>query len=730
MALAAPGDATSEFRMFTQANRAIAITTPLGQDKLLLESFQAVETLSRPFRVDVTMLAEPKTIVEFDKLLGQSVTIRLDCEGTAKRYFNGIVMQLAEAGQVKSSETGDVFHRHSALVVPKWELLRHQVRSRIFQQLNVPDILKKVMTGLDVSWEIQGTFEPRDYCVQYRESDFDFASRLMEEEGIFYFFKHADGSHKMVVTNNAQSHPDLNPASVKYTDFVGLRDRRTHEDRIVEWSKTQELRAGKTTLWDYTFEMPDKNNEATKPVLESVAVGTVTHKLKVGGNDQFERYDFPGGYAGRFDGVAPGGGDRASDLSKISTDGTRTVALRMEEETAAALRIQGAGNVRPFSAGSKFELAEHYNGEGKYLLTEVQHSASLEGAYTTGETVNLKYRNEFTCIPAALPFRPQRVTSKPTVLGTQTALVVGAAGQEIFTDKYGRVKVQFFWDREGKKDANSSCWIRVAQPWGGKQWGGFFLPRIGHEVLVDFLEGDPDQPIIVGSVYNADNMPPYTLPDNMTRSTIKSRSTTKGTEENFNEIRFEDKKGEEEVYVHAEKDFLRVVENNDTLKVGFEKKDKGNQTIDVHNDRTITVAEGNQLLTVKKGNRTVDVDTGDDTHNVKKGNRVVNVDTGNDTHTVKTGNVEVNVDTGNETHTIKLGNHTLTVKTGSSTTEAMQKIELKVGANSIVIDQKGVTIKGTMITVEATGKLDLKGPMTSVDGSGMVKVQGGMVMIN
>ncbi|MDZ4779010.1 MAG: type VI secretion system tip protein TssI/VgrG [Planctomycetia bacterium] len=716
--------------MFTQANRAIAITTPLGPDKLLLESFQASEAISRPFRFELTMLAQPDTVVDFDKLLGQAVTARLDCDADVKRYFNGVVIQLAEAGQVKSSEKGDVFQRHWALVVPKWELLRHQVRSRIFQQLTVVDILKKVMTGFEVSWETQGTFEPRDYCVQYRESDFDFASRLMEEEGIFYFFKHADGSHKMVVTNSSQSHPTLAPESVEYTDFVGLRDRRSHEDRIVEWSKTQELRAGKTTLWDHTFEMPDKNQEATKPVLESVAVGTVTHKLKVGGNDQFELYDFPGGYAGRFDGIAPGGAEQAAKLSKISPDGTRTVEIRMQEETTSALRIQGAGNVRPFSAGAKFDLAEHYNGNGSYILIEVQHSASLEGTYTTGETVNLMYRNEFACIPAALPYRPLRATAKPKVFGTQTAVVVGGAGQEIFTDKYGRVKVQFFWDREGKKDANSSCWIRVAQPWGGKQWGGFFLPRVGHEVLVDFLEGDPDQPIIVGSVYNAENMPPYVLPDNMTRSTIKSRSTLKGAEENFNEIRFEDKKGSEEVYIHAEKDFNRVVENNDTLKVGFEKKDKGDQTIDIHNDRTITVTEGNQLLTVKQGNRTVNVDTGNDAHKVAKGHRTVDVDTGNDTQTVKTGNLAVNVDTGNETHTIKTGNHDLKVNTGAATTEAGQKIELKVGGNSIVIDQQGITISAMKISITAQGNLELSGTMAKLSGAAEVSIKGAIVLIN
>ena len=199
--------------------------------------------------------------------------------------------------------------------------------------------------------------------------------------------------------------------------------------------------------------------------------------------------------------------------------------------------------------------------------------------YTAGSDTSQIYENTFECIPSALPFKPARTTPRPTVEGTQTAVVVGNAGDEIFTDKYGRVKVQFPWDRKGQKDANSSCWVRVATLWAGKQWGIIHIPRVGQEVMVAFEEGDPDRPIIVGSVYNAANMPPYTLPDNKTQSGYLSRSTLQGTDANFNQLRFEDKKGSEEIYFHAEKDFNRVVENNDTLKIGFDKKDKGNQTI-------------------------------------------------------------------------------------------------------------------------------------------------------
>jgi type VI secretion system secreted protein VgrG len=303
------------------------------------------------------------------------------------------------------------------------------------------------------------------------------------------------------------------------------------------------------------------------------------------------------------------------------------------------------------------------------------------------------------------------MTPKPFVQGTQTAVVVGPSGQEIFTDKYGRVKVQFHWDRLGKNDADSSCWLRVGSIWAGKGWGAVHIPRIGQEVIVAFEEGDPDRPIIIGSVYNADMMPPYTLPDNMTQSGIKSRSTLKGTADNFNELRFEDKKGSEQVYFHAEKDFDRVVENNDTLKVGSSKAEDGSQTIEIWKNRTETVKQGNETVTIEQGNRTVSVNQGNDEHNVKQGNRSVVINMGNDSLA------------------IKMGNQTTKLDMGASSTEAMQSITLKVGQNSITIDQTGVTIKGMMVSIEGQVQTTVKGLMTQVQGSAMTQIQGGITMI-
>jgi type VI secretion system secreted protein VgrG len=420
-----------------------------------------------------------------------------------------------------------------------------------------------------------GDFFERDFCCQYRESDFHFASRLMEEEGIYYYFKHTDSGHTMVVANTPQSHTDLDPDRALYDEQAG---GRREEERIHHWRKEQKLRSGKSTLWDHCFELPHKNLEAEKTTLDSVQVGRMTHKLKVGGNENMERYDWPGAYAQRFDGIDKGGGERPSDLQHIYQDNSRTVEIRMQEETTPAVTIHGKGTCRWFTSGYKFNLEDHFSDNGRYVLTSVRHEARQQVG-TKQDEVEFEYENSFTCIPFAVPFRPARVTPRPTVHGTQTAVVVGPKGEDIFTDKYGRVKVQFHWDREGEYDIDSSCWIRVAWPWAGKNWGVMSIPRVGHEVVVDFLEGDPDQPIIVGSVYNADTMPAYKLPDNKTRSYNKSLSTPKGG--GFNEIRFEDKKGHEQVFVHAEKsmdvrvkgDRREAVGNDRSLRVGRNKKE-------------------------------------------------------------------------------------------------------------------------------------------------------------
>jgi type VI secretion system secreted protein VgrG len=558
---------------YTQADRPIAVTTPLGKDALLLTGIQGREAVSELFHFELELLAEADTQIRFDGILGQNVTVELHLSDGQKRYFNGLVKRFSQGRRDDVS-----FLHFRAEVVPKLWLLTKKVRSRTFQRLSTPDILKKVLTGLDVTYELSATYHPRDYCVQYRESDFDFVSRLMEDEGIYYFFKHSDGQHQLVVTDSTA--PMVPGQSyIIYEEVVGGTEP---EMRITAWEKSQELRSGEYTLRDHCFELPTNHLEAKQKTLDSVAVGKVTHKLSVGGNDQLEIYDYPGGYAQRFDGIDRGGAPRQQDLKFIFSDRDRTIRIRMEEEQAAGLEIRGTGDCGNFTAGHKFTLQRHFDANGAYFLTAIDHKAHVSG-YRSAEKPEFTYENQFTCIPGGLKYRPKRVTPRPGISGIQTATVVGPDGEEIFCDRYGRVKVQFHWDREGKKDADSSCWVRVSQLWAGKGWGAFFWPRIGHEVVVTFEEGDPDQPLIIGSVYNAANLPPFRLPGAKKYGGIKSATVHGVASQNFNGIMFVDEKGKEHLSIHSERFLVMNAEFDRSYTTGRHQGER------VPGARTLTV---------------------------------------------------------------------------------------------------------------------------------------------
>lgn len=550
---------------FTQANRPLAVQTPLGADVLLLDRVEGIEALSELFRFRFDMLAEAKTAVPFEKLLGQKVTASLELPGGGKRFFSGIVQRITQAGEETSRADNVRFLRYQADIVPQFWLLTKRIRFRIFQQKSVPDILSEVLAGLDVAFHLQGAFPKRNYCVQYRESDFAFASRLMEDEGIYYYFEHTAKDHRLVVANVPDAHENV-PGSADALFDVGEGGNKP-DDRVYAWRKSQEVRSGKLTLRDYSFEMPDHNLEAEQEVLPDLKVGAVTHALHVAGNDRLEIYDFPGEYAHRFDEVDPHGGDQSASLQNVFEENQRVAHLRMQEETTQALLIEGESTCRQFLAGCKFHLKRHLDGDGIYVLSRVEHHAAMEGVYTSSKEVAFHYENRFRCLPITQPFHPPRTTPKPKILGLQPARVVGPKGLEIYTDKYGRVKVQFFWDRHGKFDGDRAVWLRVAQSWAGKSWGGIVIPRIGQEVLVGFLEGDPDRPVIVGCMYNAENMPPFALPENAMKSAFKTRSVG-GQGENFSGLAFHDTQGEEHVQLHSENSMSLRAEKDHLLTVG------------------------------------------------------------------------------------------------------------------------------------------------------------------
>ncbi len=756
---------------FTQENRALTVTTPLGPDAFLLREFKGTEAISRLFSYHLDLIAGANEKVAFADLLGESISVGLELPDGSQRHFSGMVKRIVEGGRA-TGEVEMIGTSYQMELVPKVWLLTRRVQSRIFQQKAVPDILQEVFAGMDVDFQLQGTYEPRNFCVQYRESDLDFASRLMEEEGIYYFFEHRSGGvHKMILADSPTSHPEM--PSESFIEFDEMEGGGREAGRIVAWERRQELRSGKMTLRDHNFELPQNNLEATVPIMGRVTAGVMQHDLTVGEADANEVYDYPGGYAKRFDGVDPGGGDRAGDLQKIFDDNARTARIRMQQEEADSVVVNGKSACRQLVPGYKFTLVKHRNANGAYVLTSVTHTASLGEIGRSGSDSEFDYKNEFTCIPHTLPFRPARRTPRPRVDGCQTATVVGPEGEEIFTDKYGRVKVQFHWDREGNKDAQSSCWLRVGTPWAGKQWGMVHIPRIGHEVIVDFLEGDPDRPIITGMVYNPDYMPPWALPEHKTRSGIRTRSTPDGSGETFNELRFEDRKGQEQIYLHAEKNLRVHVERNDLHSVGqhhgsmisgaravlvqgevkmdlsawtdlpedgeFEEdgEEMVGDTLIVEKNRYTYVGdmelhdvEKGHMLHVLDGDQTLKVTTGNQITEVVDGSQEITIKTDQTTE-IETGDHALYVNQGDSDTKIDQGNHKLKVALGKSTQEAMQSIELKVGSNSIKIDQSGIKIKGIMVTIEADAMLKAKcGAMTQVEGGAMLILKGAITMIN
>jgi type VI secretion system secreted protein VgrG len=585
---------------YTQLQRPLSVHTPLGPDVLLLVGLRGTEAISRLFRFELDLLAEARRPVRFEQLLGQPVKIRMALPDGKARHLHGICSRFSQ-GQRDAT-----FTTYRMEVVPTFWFLTRVSQSRIFQQMRVPEILKQVLQGIDFRLDLKGQYEPRDYCVQYRESDFAFASRLMEEEGIFYFFQHTENGHKLVIADTQAVHrPPLRGPAI-YEEVVG---GNRPEDRVFSWEKQQELLTGKVTLWDHCFEVPHKHLEADKVLPDSVQAGQVVHKLKIGNNERLEAYDYPGEYAQRFDGIDPGGGERPGDIQKIFEDNKRTANIRIQQEAVRGLTIQGQSVRADFEAGCLLTLQRHFDADGDYILTEVQHNATIGQDYrTSADEMAFQYENRFRCIPAAVPFRPARLTPKPVIHGTQTAVIVGPTGEEIFTDKYSRVKVQFHWDRQGQNDLKSSCWIRVATPWAGKHWGMIHIPRIGQEVVVAFEDGDPDRPIIVGSVYNADMMPPYDLPPGKVVSGVKSNSTPGGG--GYNEIALDDTKGEELIRVHAQYDMDSTIENDLREHVGRDRtRSVGrDESITIGRDRTESI--GRNETTQIGGKLSVDVQQG------------------------------------------------------------------------------------------------------------------------
>ncbi len=705
---------------YTQDKRMAICKTPLGDDKVLLAGLEAVERISHPFKCSLTLASEDPAI-DFAKIIGKPIGVEVTFEEGDPRFFHGIVSRFAEDTQ------DDRFTYYRAEVVPELWLLTRRRNCRIFPEQSVPDILKTLLgehkiTNVEYRFKA-ADYAPWNYCVQYRESDFDFISRILEEEGIYYYFAHEKDRHVLIFGDLPNHHEECAQAQVRMKPRTG---GSPHVFWATAWRKEQELHPGKYALSDYNFLDP-----STKLLVSTKST------IEIGGNDRFEVFDYPG----RFVNV---GAETDGKIEK----GEKWVKVRMQEEAAKAVAFLGASESRHMTAGFKFELAEHANDKfnGKYLLTSVTHKLNQSGAFQSGSGEVASYENTFECISFATPFRPPRVTAKPVIQGPQTAVVVGP--EEIQIDEHARVKVLFHWDREGKKDGSkSSCWLRVSEHWAGKSWGTQFHPRVGQEVVVEFLEGDPDQPIITGRVYNAEQTVHLASP---TQSGIMTRSSADGGIEDFNQIRFEDDYGREEIYLHAQKDWNIEVEKNEGKHVGGSRSETvdGDVTIAIEGQRNEKVkldrglkVDGNKSEGIK-GAKAISVGKGQtedikDAMNLTVGEgRTMNVgktlkeDIGENMNvsvtkerTLKVGKKETT--TVGEDRSVSVGkSNKMTVKEGykleakTIAIEGKDEIVLKSGDATITLKKGEIQIKGKSIKLDSSGKIDIaaKGDVT-VKGS-------------
>ncbi len=544
--------------------RVMEISTPLGDDVLLFHGMHAREEMGRLGEYQLDLLS-PKKDVNPDDILGKNVTVKIALPDDSTRYFNGFVSRFSAGGRSYGR-----YFRYSAVVRPWLWFLTRTTDCRIFQEMAVPDIIKKVFGDhpmADFKLELTGSYRKWTYCVQYRETDFNFVSRLMEEEGIYYYIRHTDGHNTVVLTDSTGKHTAA-PGYEKISFISPEQVVRPELEHISSWDFSREIQPGVYVHDDYDLERPSVELKTRKVLSRSYSPS------------DYEIYDYPGHY-----------------LQK--SDGEQYASVRIDELGSQFETSQAVTNAKGIAVGSLFTLEDctREDQNREHLILAATYDMEFSGYEAMPEGSGTDYRCAFVAMSSAQQFRPRRATPKPFVQGPQTAMVVGPAGDEIYTDKYGRVKVKFHWDRDRKKDENSSCWIRVSHPWAGKGWGAVSTPRIGQEVIVDFLEGDPDQPIITGRVYNAESLPPFGFPAGAVLSGIKSQ-THKGA--GFNELSMDDTAGTERVFVHGQYNMDTVVEHDQTSTIHNCRTD----VVDVDDSETVG---GNQEQHVVK-NQTINID--------------------------------------------------------------------------------------------------------------------------
>jgi type VI secretion system secreted protein VgrG len=644
----------------------LSMTAPDGVGLFLPIGFWAEEKLTEPFLVTIDALS-PQREIDPSKLLYQQVCLTVTHWEGPVRYFHGIVRRIV-AG---SSPARDQW-LYTLEVVPRLWFMSQTEDCRIFQKQTAEAILQKLFSDASVSpvqFKIFGNKPTREYTVQLNETDLAFATRLIEEEGWFYFFQHSSGAHTLIISDQNTAFQPLQHPNVAMVD-VGYE-----YSTLTTWRPTSATAHGQTVLKDYDLEAPSNPPEATKNTT-----------LKVAGPTVRDAFRWPA----------------LTTEPSLVDQRTRT---RIEAAEASVSLIEGAGRHVGFCPGFKFVLAQDpLSGasDQSHVIRSVVHQGA--GGVPWAATLTNTYANSFSCFPTGQTWRELATTPHPRMYGIFSAVVIGPEGEEIYTDKYGRVKVLFPWDRKKDSTPGGSVWLRVIQQWAGKTWGWQYIPRVGTEVAVAFMDGDVDRPVVVGGLYNAEYMPPFALPDQKTKSGLRTRSTLKGGTSNFSEFSIDDDKGQELVFLHAEKDHTIEVEHDQKLTVD------NCRVKEVKVDETVTIGQNQKV-------------------EIQKGNRDVKLDQGNDSLLLQQGNLSTKLSMGNMAVALSMGNLATKADLGKIDEEAMQSITMKVGQNSITIDQMGVTIKGMMISIQGQIQTEVKGLMTQVSGDAMLQVKGAIIMI-
>lgn len=724
----------------SQKNLFLSVKTTAGPDMFILHKMEGTEEISELFEFQAELYSmtgknAQALNMKFATLLQKDATITVTLQKTKSRYFHGIITNIVQGPTVRYAVgTKNKAHEKTYFKVtirPKMWLLTRRENCRIFQKKSALEIIKIILGEHQITIEDQTSTAgavKRDFCVQYNESDFAFVSRLMEAEGIYYFFSHTADKHTLVLFDGSKPYKAcVNAPQIKVLDplvpgFMGIQEINIHQQIISDAFATK----------DYSFEMPAVD-------LKAQAKGN-TKKMEV--------YNYPGNYT-------------------VQATGEKIASRHLDAIDFNESLVSGTSNVPHMIPGCSFKLLNALRttlNNVEYIPLKITHYATYQEEETDPnlslnpqalEEVKISYSNTFSCFPKIVKYRSMLKTPRPRIYGTQTATVTGKQGEEIWTDKYGRVLVKFPWDLSDTKNENTSCWIRVTQHWTGQNWGMQFTPRIGQEVVVTFLNGDPDYPLITGCVYNGANLPPY-LPAQPTRSTIKTNSSKqKKGEVAYNELRFEDKKDSEELYARAQKDLtIDVIDGNRTTTLQAAKKKAVTDTLKiVKGNRIKTLTEGDEIVALTKGNRAVTLSKGNDTLTLGGGNRTVKIKgnqtediSGNCTLTIG-GNLTIKV-TGNISMESKAFNIKCTTfsldatgpasfKSATLSMKASATAEIAAGATMMVKGEAQATfqssamvnVKGAMATLEGSAMVNVKGAMANIEGNGITMVKGGLVMI-